>query len=346
MKHPLFPLCAASVLAVFLLTGCEATDVFYEVPSETTTSAVEDEETVQPTATPQPASTAEPTPAADLNKTYTLEELSQNNTLRTLLQQYGTVGVDGSNDGDPQWEITKTHCQYLMDENGYLQVNYLVGDSPMSSVSSYFLLQDDPGYAYQVSFNNSQGERFLTFCDPSVLDLMLDQPWYGPELVFEIPADPVIIDTHSENGQILVTVAYIPQGGTDRSNTRTYYIDPVTDLVMRVETVSTGSLGGEILDERHSVDTLTLSPEFEDWSAQIQGVTDAAGGLQVTFRISTTSMNTIVERQMSLTPYTYLSVRAGTSTLGFMSDDSLGDDTGLRYHPTVDGQVIGVFGGP
>lgn len=345
MKHQAFALCMASVFALSLLSGCQAEDVGYTLPVETPAPAGEAAD-ARPAATPQPAQTAEPTPEPDLNKTYTLEELKQNSSLRTLLQQYGTVGVDESSDGNPQWEITKVHSQFRLDENGYLQINYLVGDDPLSTPSTFFAVQDAPGYAYEVSFDRSNGESYLTFCDLSSFDTWLDQPWYGADPVFEIPADPVITDTHAENGQIVVTVAYVAQDGTPGDNAWTYYVDPATDLVLRLETVTDGSLGGEILETRHSTTSLTLSPEFEDWSSTVQSVTNAAGGLQVTFRISTTAMNKIEERQMVLTPETYLRTSPGTSTLGFMSEDPLGDETGLRNHPTVNGQVIGVFGGP
>lgn len=345
MKHPAFALCMAAVFAGTLLAGCQAEDVDY-ASSVSSPPPTGEEAAAQPTATPLPEQTAAPTPAVDLNKTYTLEELKQNSTLRSLLQQYGTVSIDESNDGDPQWEITKTHSQFKLDENGYLQINYLVGDDPLSMPGTFFAVQDAPGYAYEVSFDRANGENHLTFCDLSRFEIWLDQPWYGPDPVFEIPADPVITDTHAENGQIVVTVAYVAQDGTQGNDTRTYYVDPATDLVMRMDTVSSGSLGGEILEARHGTLSLTLSPEFEDWSSTVQSVTNAAGGLLVNFRISTTAMNYVEERQMVLTPETYLSTSPGNSSLGIMSEDSLGEEGGMRMHATVNGQVIGVFGGP
>jgi len=342
MKRAIFSLCMTTVFVVPFLVGCQAADVGDKAQLAAETPLPTQEAVPQPTQTPVP--TAEPTPAVDLNKTYTLEQLKESNQLKNVLQQYGTASIDYTSNGNPEWEITQSRTEYKLDENGYLQINDLIGADPFSNSVSSLAVQDCPGYAYKVSFDDQNGEKHLTFYDTESYYRGLDFPWYGMDPVFEYPTETVITDTHVENNMIVMTVAYRRTDGTGNEDTDIYYVDPATDIVMKIVSESSGDLGGEIQEPRRSEMVFTPGATFENWSTTVQSVTQVEGGLHVTFSIYIADEGRPVERQMVLSPNTYLGAYEAGEFTEISSDASMGDEQGMRRHPTTDGQKFFMFG--
>ena len=351
----------ALAAVALLLAGCHAVDAAdvaqptQEPPAEVTPVPAPAE--AEPEATPEP--TPEPTPAVDMNKTYTLEELYANNIERTILQNYGTlVKTSTVYQDDGEYSQHPLINEYSMDENGYVRRQFWDGEY-LSEVD----YQDNPYFVTNVTISGwitfNSVEEIEGFTGP--LDY-LDNPWFGDPtknlMEYFLPATEVIDSTYPENDMIVVqTHLDLTLGAGDSPEEyyerRTYYVDPATDLVIKVVEVGAGMgiYGGE------STATCTMEPgkAISDTTAQVQSVINAENGYLINFSYIDGAILAWTDRppedytfQMRIKPDVKINAKYANGQYFYLTSDGgeLGGMPPYHYCVGYDGQSVRIDGGP
>lgn len=345
----------AAVAAALLLVGCHAVDAAdvaqptQEPPTEVTPEPAPVE--AEPEATPEP--TPEPTPAVDLNKTYTLEELYANNVVYTVLEKYGTLSTTKTILDDFTGDLVEWKLEYALDENGYVKSQTLINGEP-----KYITYQDNPYFKTTLSETNITLLSTFTAEGWSDPEAWLKKAWFGDlSLSGETGAAAEVLDSTYPENDLIVVQTHLDLSGADdfykdSYEKRTYYVDPETDVVIKIVDV----VAGTAFTSQEITDTTAaeVGKPITDTTAQVQSAVNAENGCLVNFKYIDYTILNWADRppeyytfQMRIAPGTTVyACYANGQQLGINSDAGTTCQIPGYLPITTDGETVTINGGP